>query len=77
MKIRPVFICRKQEKRITLNCPVEKQPHKILYDPLFITAHTVIKYTSSTEIYTNFKSTSISITADFVCCTAPDYEESV
>ncbi|KAG1174276.1 hypothetical protein G6F71_005016 [Rhizopus microsporus] len=26
---------------------------------------------------TNFKSTSISITADFVCCTVPDYEESV
>ncbi|ORE07871.1 hypothetical protein BCV72DRAFT_225999 [Rhizopus microsporus var. microsporus] len=25
---------------------------------------------------TNFKSTSISITADFVCPTVPDYEES-
>ena len=76
MKIRPVFICRKQEKRITLNCPVEKQPHKILYDPLSITAHTVIKYTSSTEIYTNFKTASIFITADFVCPTVPDYEKS-
>ncbi|CEJ05458.1 hypothetical protein RMCBS344292_19399 [Rhizopus microsporus] len=49
----------------------------LFYDPLSITAHTVIKYTSSTEISTNFKSTSISITANFVCPTVPDYEESV
>ena len=37
---------------------------------------TVIKYISSTEMSTNFKSISISITADFVRPTVPDYEES-
>ena len=61
-----------------LNRPVEKRvKYFLFYAPLSITAHTVIKYTSSTEISTNFNSTSISITADFVCPTAPDYEESV
>ncbi|CEG82401.1 hypothetical protein RMATCC62417_16475 [Rhizopus microsporus] len=62
--------------RITLNRPVEKQPRTIFNNPLSITAHTVIKYTSSTEISANFKSISISITADFVCPTVPYYEES-
>ena len=60
--------------------PCEKNRHVkylLFYDPLSITAHTVIKYISSTEMSTNFKSTSTSVTADFVCCTAPDYEESV
>ncbi|ORE19627.1 hypothetical protein BCV71DRAFT_283053 [Rhizopus microsporus] len=49
-----------------LNRPMEKQP-----------LYTVIRYTSSTEMSTNFNSTSISITADLVCPTVPDYEESV
>ena len=35
------------------------------------------QYTSFTEMSTNFKSISISITVNFVCSTVPDYEESI
>lgn len=71
----PCFHFPQTKENNNVKSPCRKTAAIIFYDPLSITVHTVIKYTSSTEMSTNFKSVSISITADFVRPTVPDYEE--